>query len=48
MIKVSLVAPAEYRMMGLHLLLEMYADFDENFLQEALEFLPSPAQTYIL
>jgi hypothetical protein len=47
-IKVNLKAPADPRMLGLHLLLEMYEDFDENFLQEALEFLPSPAQAYIL
>jgi hypothetical protein len=32
-IKVSLKTPADPKMLGLHLLLEMYEDFDDNFLQ---------------
>jgi hypothetical protein len=41
-LKVSCKAPAEPRMLGLHLLLELYSDFDDNLLQEAIDFLPSP------
>lgn len=42
LIKLACKRPAEQKMLGLHLLLELHENFDDNLLQDILECLPDP------